>query len=63
MMPNPHIKKQLHQVKNYHNHSWSHFWQLGKLINYHEDGIHSIPLGQLGHEVHGNTFPWLQKDR
>jgi hypothetical protein len=45
MMPNPHIEEQLYQVKSYHDHlSWSHFCQLGELIDYHKDGIHFIPF-------------------
>jgi hypothetical protein len=36
---------------------------IGKLIDYYKDGVHSIPLGQLGHEVHGNTFPWFDQDQ
>jgi hypothetical protein len=46
VMPNPHIEEQLSQVESCCDHfSWSHFCQLRELINYHEDGIHSIPLG------------------
>jgi hypothetical protein len=46
VMLDPNIEKQLCQVESCHDYlSWSHFCQLGKLINYHEDGIHSIPLG------------------
>jgi hypothetical protein len=44
MMPNPHIEKQLSQVKSYNCFSWSHFCQLGESIDYHKDGIHSIPF-------------------
>jgi hypothetical protein len=45
VMFDSYIKKQLRQVENCCDHlSWSHFCQLGKSINYHEDGIHSIPF-------------------
>jgi hypothetical protein len=46
---NPHIKQQLSLIKSCGNYcSWNHLCQLGESIDFHEYGVHPIPLGQLG---------------
>jgi len=45
MMLDPNIKLKNYQVESCCDcFNWSHFFQLGKSINYHENDIYSIPF-------------------